>query len=129
MPFEITNQGDYLFARFYGVITAADLDRLASEVEVLEDSIPTAMDRIADLTAVERFEVGFPAIYILATRRRARQFSKPIKSAIIVRDPVQFGLARMFQTLNDNPQIEIRILYNVTEAQKWFTDETAKGTS
>jgi hypothetical protein len=128
MPFEITNQGDFLFGRFYGVITAADLDRLATEVEVMEDSIPTAMDRISDLTAVDRFEVGYPAIFILAARRRLRQFTKPVKSAIIVQDPVQFGLARMFQTLNDNPQIAIQILHSVTEAKKWFTDGREKGT-
>jgi len=126
MPFEITNQGDFFLARLYGVITAADLDRLASAAEVVEDSIPTAMDRITDITAVERFDVGFPAIYILAGRRRARQFSKPVKSALIVRNPVQFGLARMFQTLNDNPRIEIRILHTVTEAKDWFADKTEK---
>ena len=128
MPFEITNQGDHLFGRFHGVITATDLDRVATEVEVVEDSIPTALDRITDLTAVDRFEVGFPAIFILATRRRERKFTKPIKSAIIVRDLVQFGLARMFQTLNDNPQIEIQILHSVTDARKWFTDQTEKET-
>jgi len=129
MPFEITIQDDYFVFRLYGVVTSVDLDRIASEVEVLEDSIPTAIDRITDITSVERFDVGFPAVNILAGRRSVRQFSKPVKSAIIVRESVQFGLARMYQMLNDNSQIEIRILRSVTEAKDWFADKTEKGTS
>jgi hypothetical protein len=120
MPFEIRNHGGYFHVRFHGIITAADLDRFADEAEAAEDSIPTALDRVTDLTSVEQFNVHFPDVEMLAARRRARRFSKPVKSAIIVRERVQLGLARMFQTLNDNPQIEIRIVHSVAEAENWF---------
>jgi len=126
MPFEITNQGDYLFTRLFGIMTAAELHKIVIEVEILEDSIPTAMDRITDITLVERFEVGFAAVEILASRRRARKFSRRIKCAIVVQDSVQFGLARMFQTLNDNPLIEVRIMRSVDEALGWFADKAQK---
>ena len=129
MPFEISVESDFLFARLYGVITAADLDKIASEVEVIEDSLPTSMNRITDITAVEQFEVGFPDVNILAERRRTRVFSQPVKCAIIVREPVQFGLARMFQMLSDNSQIEVRILYSATEAKDWFSSTPEMGTS
>lgn len=36
-------------------------------------------------------------------------FPNDFKSAIIVSTPVQRGMARMFQSLNDNPRITIRI--------------------
>jgi hypothetical protein len=117
MPIEITNQGDFLFTRRYGIITAADLDQLATEAEALQDSVPTAMDRISDITAVERFDVGFSAVNALAARRRVRKVSNRVKSAIIVQDLVQLGLARMLRTLNDNPQIEIRIFCSVPKAK------------
>jgi hypothetical protein len=124
MPTELTNQGDFLLARFYGVVTVAELVQAASELEVVEDSIPTPMDRIIDLTAVERFEFGFSAVSFVASQRRVRRFSKSVKSALIVSDPVQFGLARMFQTMNDNPQIEIQILPSVAQARDWFAGKT-----
>ena len=123
MPFEIKNQGDLIFARLYGVVTPDDLKQFADDAEAIEESISTARDRITDLTAVERFDIGFPAMNALALRRRVRRFSRPVKSAIIVQDLVQVGMARMFQTLNDNPQIEIRILRSVAEAKKWFEEE------
>jgi hypothetical protein len=129
MPFEITIQCDIIFFRLYGVVTAADLDQIASDVEVMEDSLPIAMDRITDITSVERFDVGFPAVNILASRLRDRQFPRTIKSAIIVAEAVQFGLARMYQTLNENPQMEIRIVHSLNEARDWIANKAEKGTS
>jgi hypothetical protein len=122
LPFELTNPDGLLFARLYGVFTAPELDHLAAEAEIAEASSPTSVDRITDLTAVERFEVGFREIYAFAARRSAQRFSRVVKSAIIVEQPVQFGLAHMYQSLNQNPQIQVRIVGSVAEAEKWFTE-------
>jgi hypothetical protein len=129
MPFDLTNEGDFVLARLFGTITPADLGRLANEAEAFEDAMPAAMDRITDLTAVEHFNVGFVAVNQLAGRRRMRKFSRPIKSAIIVRDGLQFGLARMFQSLNDNPLIEIQLWHTLAEAKSWLAHRAAKGSA
>jgi hypothetical protein len=122
MSFELTTPGSVLFARVFGVFSAPELDHLASMAEIAEASHPASLDRITDLTAVERFEVGFREIYYFAIRRSAQRFSRVVKSAIIVRDPVQFGIAHLYEVLNENPQIQIRILRSVTEATEWFAD-------
>jgi len=122
MPFEITNQGDFLLLRIFGVTTPADLNQLVNEVEILEDALPTSLNQLTDITAVERFEVGFLDINALAARRRARAFSRAIKCAIVVKDPLQFGLARMYETLNENPRVEIRIVHSAAEAKAWFAE-------
>src|SRR4051794_37188272 len=122
MPFELTTPGTFLFARVFGVFTASELNQLADEAEIAEASYPVAPDRITDLTAVERFEVGFQGIYAFAIRRGAQRFSRVVKSAIVVQDPVQFGIARVYEALNDNSQIQIRIVRSVTEAKEWFAD-------
>jgi len=120
MPFELTTPGAVLFARVFGVFTAPELNHLASTAEIAEASHLVSLDRITDLTAAERFEVGFREIYYFAIRRSKQRFSRVVKSAIIVQDPVQFGIARLYEALNDNPQIQIRILRSVPEAQEWF---------
>jgi hypothetical protein len=124
MPFELTTAGAILFARVFGVFTAPELNHLASEAEIAEASAPVSLDRITDLTAVERFEVGFREIYYFALRRSLQRFSKVVKSAIVVQEPVQLGIARVYEALNENPQIQIRILRSVTEAKEWFADPT-----
>ncbi len=103
MPFEITNQGDYLVVRVFGILTNHDLMHVADESEAVEDSFPTVRNRVVDVTAVEVFEVDFPAMLTLARRRRARQFEAPIKSAVIARHPIEVGLARMFRDAERQP--------------------------
>src|SRR5262249_15939781 len=122
MPFELTTPGAILFARVFGVFTAPELNHLADEAEIVEASQPIALDRITDLTAVERFEVGFREIFSFAIRRSAQRFSRVVKSAIIVQDPVQFRIPRMSHPHNENPKCRIRILRGVTEANVWFAD-------
>src|SRR5258708_4473347 len=122
MPFELTTPGATLFARVFGVFTAPELNHLATEAEIAEACYPVSLDRITDLTAVEDFEVGFREIYYFAIRRSAQRFSRVVKSAIVVQEPVQFGIARVYETLNENPQIQIRILRSLADAREWFAD-------
>jgi hypothetical protein len=124
MPFELTTPGAILFARVFGVFTAPELNHLAWEAEIAEASHPVSLDRITDLTAVERFEVGILDIYYFAVRRSSQRFSRVVKSAIIVREPEQLDTARVYEAVNENPQIEIRILRSLTEAKAWFADPT-----
>ena len=122
MPFELTTPGALLFARIFGLFTARELDRMATEAEIAEASHFVSLDRITDLTAVEYFEIGFREIYLFAIRRSAQRFSRVVKSAIVVQEPVQFGIARIYESLNENPQIHLRIVQSVPEAIEWFAD-------
>lgn len=124
MPFELTTSGGILFARVFGVFTAPELNQLATEIEIAEASHPSALDRITDLTAVERFEVGFRDIFFFAIRRSVLRFSRVVKSAIVVQEPVQLGIAHVYETLNENPQIQVRVLRSVIEAKVWFAAPT-----
>jgi hypothetical protein len=56
---------------------------------------------------------------VAETRRRAT-LRNPVKSAIIASDIVRFGFARMFQTLNDNPQIVVAIFGDDESASQWL---------
>jgi hypothetical protein len=119
VPYEMDPDGAYIVTRFYGVLTAADLLAMAREAEVIE-AVYIDRDRLTDLTAVEHFDIDFEATYALAELRRKRTFGTTVRSAIIAIEPIAFGSARMFQTLNDNPQIEIRIVASRAEAEEWF---------
>ncbi|HEY7728303.1 MAG TPA: hypothetical protein VID50_07590 [Candidatus Eisenbacteria bacterium] len=132
MPFEIAIQGGIFRARLFGVVTGEDLVRFADEAGAMEDAAPAPMDRVADITEVESFEITYSDVLALAIQRRARRFDRPVRSALIAREPVEVGFARMFQTLNDNPQIEMRVVEDLEEALRWFAergagDRAAKG--
>jgi hypothetical protein len=122
MPFEIHDEGNFFSARLFGILDLRQLDALVGEIEQLESKAPTPKDRITDLTALERIDVGFEEVFAVANRRVQRQVSAPIRSALIAQQPVHFGFARMFQMLNDNPRIQIRIFPTVPEAMQWLED-------
>jgi len=119
MPFEIRDEGKYHSARLFGVLDRADLNAMTTEVERLEDA-GVLIDRITDLTSLERIDVGFEEVFAVAQRRAERKVPAPIKSALVANRPVQFGFARMFQMLNDNPRILIRIFGSLQEAEQWL---------
>lgn len=121
MPFEIATPGSYILTTGYGVVTAADLRALADAAEDVEARFGAA-NRLSDLTAIESFDFDFTAVSALADRRRVVRFEVPVKSAIVAVKPVAIGFARMFQTLNDNPQVDIRIVSSRAEAEAWFAE-------
>jgi hypothetical protein len=119
VPFEIRDEGGFHSARLFGVLDRADLEAVSSEVQRLEDA-GMLKDRLTDLTALDRIDVGFEDVFGLALRRAQRTIASPIRSALVAAKPVQFGFARMFQMLNDNPRIQIRIFGNLEEAEQWL---------
>jgi hypothetical protein len=123
MPFEIRDDGQFVLMRLFGVLSHADLIAAAAQLERLEDESPAPKNRICDLTSLEEIEVGFQSVLEVAEARTRRPFAAPVKSAFIARRPVHFGFARMFQTLNTNPQIELRIVTSVEEALRWFAQK------
>ena len=118
MPFEIHDEGGYYFARLLGVVDQTDLDGMLAETERLEDVV--TKDRLTDLTAIEHINVGFEDVFAVALRRAQRVIPAPIRSALVADKPILFGFARMFQMLNDNPRVQIRIFGSLEEAQQWL---------
>jgi hypothetical protein len=50
------------------------------------------------------------------------EFPNPFKSALVAKDLVHYGFARMYETLNDHPQTVIAIFSDEAEALKWILE-------
>ncbi len=120
MPIEIAQHAGYYLARFSGTLGPEDLaeaTRLAAEIEKQQ---PAPVDRIIDLTAVQTFNVTFLAVSDTAKVRREVRFGRVVKSALVADRPVAIGFARMYQTILNNPEIEVAIFATVAEALAWL---------
>lgn len=120
MPFEILEQDGYFQLRLFGVVVEEDLLRAGVLVQEIEARPGGAQNRITDLTSVDEIVIGFPEVLAAAQRRTAAPLVSHIKSAFIARQPIHVGYARMFQTLNENPNIELRVVETLEEALRWF---------
>jgi hypothetical protein len=76
--------------------------------------------RLTDLRALTRPYPTDPAVRALAERRKAQTLANAVKSAIVAPQPIHLGFARMFQILNEHPQIAIEIFSTGQAAEAWL---------
>ena len=121
MPYTIERDGPHLQITFLGSIEPRDLSRVALEAKSYEggDVVP---HRITDLSRVDKLNISFEDVFQLAAARKLLRFSNTFKSALVVSSDIQMGYARMFQTLNDHPQITLRIFESAAAARVWLDE-------
>ena len=122
MPITTEYNGEFITAQMSGVVTVADLLALAEKVDALEAQLPVTPHRIADLSGGAVSDFNFVELSVFAAKRRAARLKNPVKSAIVAGDAVQFGFARMFQTLNDHPDIRIEVFQSEAPALAWLRE-------
>jgi len=123
MAHQVLVDGTMLVFRLSGVVSAADLEALATETLEIERGGTHTPPRLTDLRAVTDATIGYPEVASLADVTRARPLVGPIRSALLVAQPAQLGFARMFQTLNQHPLITIRIFNDETAAREWLAGD------
>lgn len=117
--------GELLRIEFSGTVTTGDLALLIREVLALETRLGHAPPRLSNLTAVERLEIAFGDVDRIARSRREVHLPNPIKSAVVAPQSVHYGIARMFQTLNDHPKVTVRIFPDEESALAWLREPPA----
>jgi len=122
MPITTAYNGEFIITRMTGVIALPDLLIHGKKIDALESKLPVAPHRLADLSAGAVGDLDVVEMNTYAATRRAAKLKNPVKSAIIAADAVQFDFARMFQTLNTNPDIRIEIFQNEETALAWLRE-------
>ena len=120
MAVDIEIRDDVLCVTLSGTVTRADLMRVGFAMAKVEDDYVIAPPRISDFSVVETIEVGFDEMLALAEHRRQSNLRNPVRSAIVVANAVQRGMARMFQTLHDHPLVTLEIFDDYSAAMAWL---------
>jgi hypothetical protein len=120
LPYAIAMESDILVVTISHALTPEDLTGIMRDADEIEKDLDPVPHRITTSTEPFEVRVGYPEVRVFAWHRRAIVFPNVFRSAIVVRSPVERGIARMFQTLNDNPQITIEIFDNDAEALAWL---------
>jgi hypothetical protein len=120
MSYEIEERPNYLFVRVFDKLTGDELRRISMDIAKLEETRAVAKHRIADMSPLESIDLCFEQVELLAQTRREAKLVQPIRSAIIAPRPIHYGFARMFEMLNDNPMIQMRVVTTIDEALLWI---------
>jgi hypothetical protein len=103
-----------------GTLTREDLESVGDEIIAIERNGANTPHRLTDFRRITNTAVGYAEMSALAERSRARPLDAQIRSALVVEHPVQMGFARMFQILNEHPQVTVRIFDDEMAARVWI---------
>jgi len=122
MPITTEYTGEFIVIKIAGMIGLPDLLAEADELAVIEARLPVTPHRITYLSSGGVGDVNFADLHVFAAKRRLVQLKNRVKSAIVAEDAVQFGMARMYQTLNENPNIQVEIFQSEAPALAWLRE-------
>ena len=127
MAYDLWMEDGLLRIRLHDTLSPADLDGLAKAVIELEGRLPVIPPRVTEMVEVTEIEVGFREFLVFVGYRRGQVLPNAVRSALVVATNVQLGIARMFQTLNDHPQVTVRIFRDVDSALAWALERDDGG--
>ena len=120
MPFQIQVDAQIIRIFLTGYVTKTEMSELTGETALLDAKFGKAFDRLTDLSAMEKSDSDYETISALGKERQARTFQNKFRSAIVAPNTLDYGCARMFQTLSQNPQVDRQIFKTMVEAELWL---------
>ncbi|MDE3056545.1 MAG: hypothetical protein KGJ59_01125 [Bacteroidota bacterium] len=120
MPYTLETSKSLWRVIFSGTVIRDDLRSLVVKAEGLEKASAIGVNRLIDLRGAQAINIEFSDVSDFVARRRSFKLPNNVKSAFLTSDPVQFGFARMFQTILDHPQITVEVFENEKEALDWL---------
>lgn len=121
MAYRVALDGPYIRVWFTGTLTAANLHDVADELRAHESKLGRAPDRLVDMSGMLATDTTFNLAILAARVRRVHQFPNDFRSALVAPKVEVAGFARIFRTLNRNPQIEVQVFADVEAAEKWLS--------
>lgn len=113
-------KGALIHIRLSGFLTLEDLMEISARLRELESGAERSMNRITDMSEVTGSSLDYDTMEQFAATRRIAVLQNTIRSAIFAPSPLTFGLARIFQSINNNPNIEIRLFKIRDSALEWL---------
>jgi len=111
----------FLRVELSGALSRDGLWRAITDIEVLEASLDRTPDRLVDLSGITSRALTAQDMMAFTERRRAQVLKNNIRTAVFAATPADIGFARMFQTLNDHPQVTIEVFADELAAIAWLT--------
>lgn len=103
-----------------GGLSMAELLQAVQDLQALEASLDPTPDRLILVDAITTFEFNFDRMETLGEMRRKAVIRNPVRSAIVAGNDLQYGMARMFQSLNSHPNITVEVFRQESQARLWL---------
>lgn len=126
MPLRIQLLPDYVHVNWHGELSKQDLDLLSVEMPRIGRQIGHAPNVLHTFEETSGTSLRFEAMHGYGRNLRQVKLPNPCRVASVCNHPVGFGLARMMQLINQNPDLEMRVFSEKEPALSWLTEKPKK---
>lgn len=122
MPYTITPNDAFTHVAWHGVMEVLDLENIAKELAMLGQRlgrVPPVLHTFDQVTEVHMEPI---IAYRQALRRNEMHVPNRVKAATVATSPTVFAYARLFEELNRNPMIEMRVFDAREPAVAWLAE-------
>ena len=106
---------------FSRTLTNSDLLEIVQKIKTIDTNNPVAPDGIVDMRDLDNIDLGFSDVNSFDESVRGHSLPNNVKVALLADRPIQYGFARMFQTLFNHPQVELEVIEDEKDALEWLS--------
>jgi hypothetical protein len=122
MSYSIEKNDQLIRVKYEDTLDNTDIQGVLKDALIMNDKESSPTNRIEDMRTLKGSKVGFDTLSGFTENIRNIQLSQAVKSAILTSNALQFGIARMFQSILEHPQIKVKIFSNEEEAYNWLSE-------
>ncbi len=120
MPFQHQIEGRVVHIEWHGVVSKRDLQEVGRLMPRVAAEVGFAPDVLHTFGAMQGYSFQPIAVYMLSLLRKRAEIPAGVRSATIATTPEQRKIARLFQSLNRSPNLEMRVFGDEQSARAWL---------
>jgi len=126
MAYTISIEAGYAHIVLLGSLTVFEVIEATHELDKIEAERRFSYHRLVEISGVENLHLDFSAVHQFASGRRSVKLWNKVRTAVVAKTTVQYGIARMFQLLNAQPQTEVDVFRDTASALGWISERNEK---
>jgi hypothetical protein len=118
MPYSIEKIPGLIKVTYWGTLNKEDV--LGVIDHSFNGKVTDNSDRIEDMRNLHSVQTGYADLIEVTKQLHGLQLPRTVKTALLTSNALQYGVARMFQSILDHPQMKLEIFTNEKEAMNWL---------
>jgi hypothetical protein len=121
MSYSIDKSDKFIRVIYSGTLKNQDIQGVLRDSLIMNGGELKLTNRIEDMRRLKGIRIGFDELMALTEKLRTIQLSRVVKTAVLTSNSLQYGTARIFQSIVAHPQMEVEIFVNEEEANNWLS--------
>ena len=122
MSYSIDTSTEIVKVTYIGMLTDKDIQGVLKDSLIADGKELKFQNRLEDMRKLRGIQLRFDDIMEFVESIRTIKLPHIVKTAILTGNPLQYGIARMFQSILVHSQMKIQVFSHEEEASHWLSD-------